>query len=322
MPAMRVIVAQFEALDHYVSREFSHVIRQLIDTHGWKQIEFSRLWHSSKSLEETLRVEFDESLKAVLFWEGYDYINARSREVLALDCPKAIFADDLHGRAEEERYTKMAAFLACDVVLSTYADRFEEVFPEVCRLNQVYWVPHSASPEFLIPWNTSAEDSILLSGAINDHYPFRQAAKTLYSAARHAIAYHPHPGYHCGYDHSHDPRVGPGYARMLNHHLAAFADGARYHYLVAKFFEIPATGTLLLADRTMVPSLRRLGFAEGEHYLSVTIEDMEAVIQRVLEAAHRPEIDSMRRRAQLLTWEHHKTTDRAQLIDSLIQGLP
>ena len=318
---MRVIVAQLEALDRYVSREFAHVIRHLIEGHGWRQIELGRLWRSSKSLEETLRAEFGERPEAVLFWEAFDYINAKSREVISLDCPKAIFADDLHGRAEEERYAKMAAFLACDAILPAYADRFEEFFPEVCRLNRVVWVPHSASPEFLIECNPSAEESILLSGAINDHYPFRQAAKALHDAGRHAIACHPHPGYHCGYDHSTDPRVGAGYARTLNHHLAAFADGARYRYLVAKFFEIPATGALLLADRAMVPSLRRLGFVEGEHYLSVSIGDLEAVIHHALDASNRPEIDAMRRRAQALAWEKHRTSDRSLLIDTTITGL-
>jgi hypothetical protein len=35
---MKLIVADLLCLDHYVSREFSYIIRDLIENHGWSAI--------------------------------------------------------------------------------------------------------------------------------------------------------------------------------------------------------------------------------------------------------------------------------------------
>jgi hypothetical protein len=201
------------------------------------------------------------------------------------------------------------------VVLAAYADQFPKVFPEVCRLGRVVWVPHSASPDFLIPWNAQAENSVFISGQVNHHYPFRQQMKSLYETGHYAMAYHPHPGYHCGYDYQNDSRVGIGYARSLNRYRAAFTDSSRYRYLVAKFFEIPATGALLLADSAASPILREFGFFENEHYIAVSAGDIDAQLRYVLDERNHSDLDAVRKRGQAIVWERHKTSDRARLID-------
>ena len=68
----------------------------------------------------------------------------------------------------------------------------------------------------------------------------------------------------CGYDYVRDGRVGRGYAEKIWQCRVGFADSVfPFAYIVAKFFEIPATGALLLADDTVSEPLSKLGFVAG-----------------------------------------------------------
>src|SRR5262249_20732708 len=151
---------------------------------------------------------------------------------------------------------------------------------------------------------------ILLSGAITHHYPLRQQMKILYGQRRYSIAYHAHPGYHCQYDYESNEAIGRGYAARLNQYRVAFTDALTYKYIVAKYFEIPATGALLLADSAVSEPLRRIGFIENEHYLPVSIENLEERIRYVLDEANHQELDKIRRKGQELVCRKHKTIDR------------
>ena len=72
---MKLVVAHLRALDAYVSREFSAIIRELVDAHRWQHVEFRTLWQAGKPLSETLLGLFGELPEAILFWEGYEFIN-------------------------------------------------------------------------------------------------------------------------------------------------------------------------------------------------------------------------------------------------------
>ncbi|HSS47534.1 MAG TPA: glycosyltransferase, partial [Thermoanaerobaculia bacterium] len=126
---------------------------------------------------------------------------------------------------------------------------------------------------------------------------------------------HPHPGYHRSYDHAEDPRVGRSYALKIQGHRAGFTDCLIYRYVVAKHFEIPATGALLLADRAVKGELAKLGFLDNVHYVSVSHNDLEDRLRYVLDPANHEELDQIRHRGQALIWQRHTTADRAALID-------
>jgi hypothetical protein len=129
------------------------------------------------------------------------------------------------------------------------------------------------------------------------------------------IVYHSHPGYHCSYDYKRNQNIGIGFARKINRHRAAFTDSLKFGYVVAKYFEIPATGALLLADARVAPQLRELGFEENVHYVPVASEDLEEQVRFVLDPKNHARIDEIRKNAQMIVWERHKTSDRAKQID-------
>lgn len=314
---MKLIVSHLEAIRTYVSRELYFIQRDLITNHGWRHIESNSLQYRPGSLEHKLRTTFGELPEIVIFWEAYELVYQHCREMQGLKCRKFFFADDLHWWNRRMRETKVIVFAVSDVILGPYVYRWTSLFPELSKKRTV-WVPHSASADFMLPFNPAAENSIFLSGAINEAYPLRQRMLRLHHDGSFAIRYHRHPGYYCGYDYERDGRIGRGYAEKIQQCRVGFADsGFPFGYLVAKFFEIPATGALLLADDTVSEQLRKLGFEAERHYVPVSQKNLEDQIDYVLSESNHDSLDQIRRDGQALVHEQHKTSDRAQFINAV-----
>ena len=312
---MKVIVSTLETLRTYVTREFYHIISDLISSHGWRHIETSDLQNRPGSIKGKLIDEFGELPESMIFWETYELLQVNASEIFHLDFRKSFLTDDLHWWDEGMRQTKSVSFGLCDTIISTYGYIWDRFYPEFAGTKKVVWVPHSASPDFLLPYNRYAENSILLSGAIDRYYPLRQQMKALHAQGAHSIVHYPHPGYYTGYDYETDHEIGIGYAKTINKYRAAFTDSLIFGYVVAKYFEIPATGALLFADDKVSGPLRTLGFIENTHYLPVSKENLEDRIEYVLDERNHEELDEIRRNGQKLVWERHKTVDRAKLIN-------
>jgi len=312
---MKLIVSHLEALRTYVTREFYYITTDLMANYGWRHIETWNLWSGPGTLREKLVRELGEVPDTILFWEAYEFLEAHRHEICRLNCRKICFADDLHWWNPWLKRIKLISFALCDIVLSTYAYAWNQFYREFCRTKKVLWIPHSASPDFLLPYNPYAENSILLSGAVTRHYPLRQQMLNLCLQRSYSLSYHRHPGYHCEYNYKTNQNIGCGYAKKLNFHRAAFTDSLIYKYVVAKHFEIPATGALLIADNAVSPWLAKLGFVENKHYIPVSKADLEDRIQYVLNERNHDELDKIRRRAQDLVRERHKTSDRARQIN-------
>jgi hypothetical protein len=321
---MKLVVAQLDALGGYVSREFYFIIEELLTTYGWRQLDpyklWARTWDGAATIKGQLLEEFGELPEAILFWEGYNFLAAHAHEIARMECRKYIFADDLHWWDAGMRRERLVGFGLCETVLSTYAYVWDNFYPEFCRTKKLVWVPHSASPDFMLDYNQSPENSILLSGAINLSYPLRSELKLLHERRLYPIAHLDHPGYLRSYDHDESAEVGRGYAENINRHRAGFTDSLVYKYVVAKYFEIPATGALLLADDAVRRPLGALGFTANEHYLPVSKENLEERVRYVLDESNHKELDAIRRRGQELIRAKHKTSDRARQIDETCRG--
>ena len=281
---MKLLVSWMRELGTYVSREFHYTMQELVRVHGWRHIEPWVLSQHAPAGTSRLRELLGEVPEVVLFWETYDLFNSVQPALRDLGCRLILFADDLHllWGHESKRDAKLRAFSECDKVLTSYAYVFDELYPELRGRKTAVWIPHSASPDFVLPFNLRPENAILLSGFIGALYPLRTRMKELQQAGRYAIVRHEHPGYGEGYDYGSDARVGVGYARTIHRFKAGFTDALIYRYIVAKHFEIPATGALLVADGVVSEPLRQLGFIENVHYVPVSAENLEEKIQYVL----------------------------------------
>ena len=314
---MKLIISELKDRSRYTSREAAYIIHELLNNYGWRQIETEELRYSSGTLKSLLLSKLAELPEVILFWEGYYLLNARRGEIDSLACGKYVLCDDLHGGEEHSRHDKLVAFSMCNTILSTYGYVFDQYYPELSNTRRIVWLPHSASPDFLLAYNAQPENKIFLSGAVNDYYPLRLRVKALYDSGVYPIVIHSHPGHRCDFDYEIDTSVGRGYAKRINNYRVAFTDASKYKYAVAKYFEIPATGALLLADRAVSGPLRSIGFIEGVHYVGISNEDLEEKIAYVLDETNHDELDEVRRNGQKFVWQKHKTTDRARLIDEI-----
>ncbi|HEX6623652.1 MAG TPA: glycosyltransferase [Pyrinomonadaceae bacterium] len=318
MSAIKLLVSELGSWKRYVSREYYHVMTDLMTNHGWRHIETAELFKGVGTVRGRLLGRLGELPRVILFWESYYCLYTHAPDVIRLDCRKCIFADDLKWfRYRSEWLKRVASYSMCDTILASYAYAFDRFYPHLAGRVRVAWVPHAASPDFMLDYNPRPANAILLSGALNQHYPLREQMMRLREGGRHAITYHPHPGYHCGYDYAADARVGQGYAARIRSHRAGFTDSTRYGYLVAKYFEIPATGALLLADDALGAELKELGLVADRHYVPVSPRDLEEKVRFVLDERNHPELDRVRKRGQELIRERHKTGDRARLIDRI-----
>jgi hypothetical protein len=309
----KLVVAPFTALRHYVSREFWRMLSALVWNHEWYWYETYALPPGRELMPDMLRDFFGVVPEVVLFWESYAEVARHTRWLQDVGTRVYVMTDDLH----KDRAGMVEALLSADGILSTYPRSLFERFPPVDRA-RVTWMPHSASSDFVLPLNPDPRyRQVFVSGAMNEIYPLRMLMRSLGLRRPELVRLQDHPGYRTNYSYPDDVRVGRGYAQSIRSCLAAFTDGSRYRYLVAKHFEIPATGALLLADRVMAPQLAELGLIDGEHYVSVSAEDFEPTVERVLDPRNGEEIDAIRQRGHDLVYERHTTAHRALQIDAV-----
>jgi hypothetical protein len=318
---MKLIVSHLETLRTYVTREFYFITMELMSRYDWKHVEISKLWNGPGTVTENLIKEFGEVPETILFGQAYEFLQAHEADIKRLNCNKLFLADDLHWRDQPMRQMKLVSFALCDTVFATYAYTLTKFYPELAGMKRVVWIPHAASPDFMVPYNACPENSIFLSGAGSRHYPLRQQMMNLSTQKSYSIKTHHHPGYNVRYHYSSNPNVGRGYAEKINKYRVGFTDCLTFKYVVAKYFEIPATGALLLAEGAVKEPLSELGFVENIHYVPVSQENLEERVKYVLDEKNRDELDDVRRRAQQLVWERHTTSHRAKLIDDVCRGL-
>jgi hypothetical protein len=311
------MISELAVRGRYVTREAYYVMRELIDRYGWMHIETHHLASAPHSFQERMIERCGALPDVVLFWESYDLVTLALLQLFHANFRVVIFCEDLHWFNAGMRVAKGLALTVADVILASYAPVFERFYPEVASAKQIVWVPHAASPEFMLALDESAENVIFLSGMINDYYPLRQRLKALGDEMELHIVEHPHPGYHCNHDHETSGVVGAGYARRINAARAAFTDASKFNYLLAKFLEIPATGSLLLGDVAVEKELSQLGFCQGVHYIPVSDATLESELRYILDQKNHGELDEVRRRGQQLVWSRHMTSNRAKLIDEV-----
>jgi Glycosyl transferases group 1 len=315
--SIKLLISELAVRGRYVTREAFHVMRELIERYGWMHMETHGLASQPHCLRERMRERCGAQPDVVLFWEAYHLVTSALSQLYNANFNVVIYCEDLHWFHAEMRATKMFALTVADVILAAYAPVFERFFPEVAAAKRIVWVPHAASPEFMLPLNESAANEIFLSGMINDYYPLRQRLKALGKKTELHIVEHPHPGYQCHHDHETSGVVGAGYARRINASRAAFTDASKFNYMLAKFFEIPATGSLLVGDAAAEQQLSQLGFRQQAHFIPVSDATLESDLRHILDAKNHAELDEVRRRGQQLIWARHKTSDRAKLIDEV-----
>lgn len=109
--------------------------------------------------------------------------------------------------------------------------------------------------------------------------------------------------------------VGEDYVNLLNSYFCCVTDSSIFKCMVGKYFEIPAAGSLLLADRTKDSD--EAGFVSGTHYVAVT---RSTVLYQIRDCLCYPEkYDRIRREGMMFVRVSHGPSARFEKFKRVIR---
>ncbi|KAF0718822.1 Aste57867_1462 [Aphanomyces stellatus] len=293
----------------FVSTEFHELLSLLGTNFGYRRLSVAALIASSSKPPPTFLVYFEAPTPAQ--WHAL-------RPVLDPSTTQLLFCDDLHGCHMHRRdaTTFIAPFLSSlHGFIGTYAYALSSYFKPSLLDNiqhNVLWLPHAASSVFLFDQlHPAPVPRVLLTGVTDPTiYPLRAWAQTMASSL--PIDVHVHPGYEGSDTASEAAAQASSFSTLVHSYLVAFTDTLRLDYIVAKVFEIPATGALLLLNRDAATVVAKLGFVDGVHYMGYDPQNPKPAINYVLNPLHRRHVDRMRLAGHRLVRESHTTFHRAR----------
>jgi len=202
-------------------------------------------------------------------------------------------------------------FHGCDLVVGGFYEAFTEWYPQYVHKYELFpgcCYPYERYAN--LKMNPKPIMKCLLSGTSNKFYPFRRYIKKLYRrnasgvsklmdiSGRFVIPFKKYP-------------------KFLNKYFCAIATAGMHGCIVSKYFEIPAAGTLLLAERN--EELDLLGFKPYTHYIPITMENVIEKIKGVL--SHPKDYTQIRKDAMKFVQKNHSDINRALQFKDLVEEL-
>jgi len=196
---------------------------------------------------------------------------------------------------EECIKNKLLSFERFDVLVGSFPETFSKWYPQFLH-KYIHYPNHFAPFErySILKPNSNPIMKCLLSGSVNKWYPFRQyiienAPSEIFHYKKKNILFADYP-------------------EFLNSYFCAIATGAASSVVVAKYLEIPAAGTLLLAEE--IDDVKLLGLKANVHYVPITKDN---VVDKIREVLKNPEkYIEMRDRATKLVREKHSEINRIE----------
>lgn len=325
-----IVIAPYDFFSKIWTTKWYNYIKHLVDDYGWILIDISnKSLHKPKmslksTLEKCLQVENIDGVDNVLYWHQNYYFHFS--ELFLNDVEDKIkislYYDDVHYKMaikiDESKKYAHRVFSSCPVeAVKAYLPGIEDKY---------IFAPHGATEEFRVLFNKQPVNQICLSGNISPHgYPLRyKMLKLSRTKFKNSIFHLKHPGY--GFQRKLGSYVGSQYANVLNRYIAGLGDsglhkyeGKHIYYILSKMFEIPASGSLLMANEEVRDELEKLGFKNMVNYLEFNTENMEDKILFILDKNNREVVDKIREGGQKLVHAKHMAKDRAGLIDSCLK---
>lgn len=282
-----------------------------LEEFGWLSIDQSEI---KENIVNYFTNKYNELPTTIFFWNVGTFIKNNLKEIINTKWTKCIYMDDIHQNSSKVRQFRQLMIDKFEFIFSTYAYTFVKFFPNT-NMNKIIWFPHSVKNSFHVEFNDNPDPKILLTGCDDKNiYPFRHFIKSIKSKYPIEIL---KPLSYRSISHNF---FGHEYIKYLNKFLVSIAccSNNETPYIVAKFFEIPASGALLLAyDEFVKKPLEELGFVDGVNYISVNFENADEKIKFVLNPENRPNIDQIRKNGYDLVWSKHTLKNRIKVVDDV-----
>ena len=200
------------------------------------------------------------------------------------------------------KQNKLKMFERYDVLIGTYNEKFRDWYPQFVDKYIFY-------PDYFAPYNRFSVlkpnpkpiMKCLLSGTVNKYYPFRQyihrhLSEKILKYRKKNILFADYP-------------------KFLNSYFCAIATGSSVSIPLAKYFEIPAAGTLLLAER--VNDLDLMGMKPGVHYVEINRKNVAKKIRTVLKNPKK--FIKIRNRATKFVRANHSEINRIKEFENVLK---
>lgn len=209
-----------------------------------------------------------------------------------------------------------------DFIISGSGQLFLENWPDAAP--KFRYFPNFFAPRdryFWLSFNTLPKMNCLLTGHTSPKvYPMRARIKQLAAAKKNGMIVMRHPrwkGKGPLKDYELAPRLNEEYAKTLNEYFCAISTGSCHKYALAKCFEIPAAGSLLLAEP--VQDLLDAGMVPNEHFIPI---DLKTVIEKVGQCLECPEeFEHIRWAGMVHARFHHSVDNRAKEFKEVLDEL-
>lgn len=229
---------------------------------------------------------------------------------------------DLHGWSEVFNNTNLSSYKNLRF-MSPYGYCYN-IFNY--KLKQpIYYLPHCVIHK--IDFNNNPKNKILISGRGRknvNRYPMRAKIYS-YSLKDKRIEYFkPDHGYRINrIEELKNITCGQNYIKLLNSYRICFADDLIHYspFIVCKFFEILSSGALLLASLNYTKTyFEKLGFIDGEDYISATSDNLLEKIEYVMDEKNNDLINKIRYNGYIKCNKYHTSKHRALQINEIIKN--
>lgn len=276
---------------------------------GWEIFNPSEI----DNLKKFFKDKNIDNIKNIYFFYCYGLIEKNWDYISGLDCNKCLFLDDIHQSGSNIIELRKRIFSNFTHLFSTYAYCFNKYYGDEFN-NKLYWLPHCAVLK--TPFNYKPIRKILLSGnATKESYPTRYYLYNLQKFLPIDILEHPTYNYDL-----HDI-LGRKYYEYLNQYLVCYTccSTEKTPYIIRKFFEICASGSLLFAyDKYVKKELEELGFKDGINYIGCDEEDLDKKLEWVLSYKNFDKVNKIRMEGYKLVTGRHMGKNRVEYINKIL----
>jgi len=229
-----------------------------------------------------------------------------------------VFVDDLHFATKGIFSGRQYLFqYVAKEIFSTYPYTFHNYYHSISP-KKITWLPHSASILSHHSINETAENLLFVSGANLRHwYPCRWHAFSLCQTRKDLVGCLEHPGY--GETMKTDSSFyygGDRYFSYMRKYVFGLATCQTVHYAIAKLFEIPANGLVLVTTDDLTSILGDLGLYLDEHFLTIDCSLRKRLMEEINRIQNIPKetLFKIRKKSQDIIFERHLTKHRAELL--------
>ncbi len=247
----------------------------------------------------------------IVFMFGVPYHNRLKMPPGLLDLDKKIklvmWPGDLQCYDNKECLEgKLKVFERCDSIISANYEFFNELYPQF--ISKFEFMPKWFAPQEYyedFEFNENPKMKCLVSGHCYSNprvYPRR-----VYMIENgEGLVEWGQPRY-----------VGDAYAKLLHSYFCCATSSSIFNYVVAKHYEICATGSLLLTNETA--DLKKTGFIPNKHYVSITTENCIEKIRHCLENPE--EYTNIRKEGMKYVRENHGMDNKMEQLGEIFNRL-